>query len=404
MSNARGMIGGLPEILFIWDKFGAYHMDRLEALGAALEGSARVVGVELSATSTTYGWDAASAGAQFEKRTLFSTAPAERLRLDDVARALVREVSRPEVHAVFVSGYERPSHFIAALAARRRGARVIVMLDSKHDDKPRRAWLETAKRALMAPYHGGFAAGWRSADYLRSLGLRQRPVTQGYDTVSLARLRDEARDGAPPSWAERPFLAVARYVPKKNLDFLLHAYADYRAGVQAQTGGKPRALVLCGGGHLELSLRDTAAALGIVEAVTFTGFVGQQRVAELLRDALCLLLPSVEEQWGLVVNEALAFDLPVLLSAGVGATDLLAVDGSNGFLLSPYERAGWADAMQQLGADEALWRRLSARSRELAPLGDVARFVEGVLPHLPEHVGRTSCLTSAPAEESVGSH
>jgi len=378
--------GVLPEILFIWDQFGAYHMDRLEALGAVLEGRARIVGVELSATSTTYGWDVTGTGTRFEKRTLFGTTPVEDLRLHDVARALAREVARPAVRAVFVSGYERPSHFWAAIAARRRAVRVIVMLDSKHDDKPRRAWLEMVKRALMAPYHGGFAAGKRSADYLRFLGLRRRPVTQGYDTVSLARLRGEAQPATPTAWTDRPFLAVARYVPKKNLDFLLHAYADYR--VAAQASGRPRALILCGGGPLEASLRRTAAVLGIADAVTFTGFVGQARVAELLRDALCLLLPSVEEQWGLVVNEALAFDLPVLLSAGVGATDLLAADGENGFLLSPHDRRGWADAMRQVAEDEALWCRLSARSRNLAPLGDVARFVEGVLPHLPDHAVR----------------
>jgi glycosyltransferase involved in cell wall biosynthesis len=373
----------LPDVLFIWDQFGPYHMDRLEALGAALNGHARVVGIELSATSATYAWAPTGAGQQFEKRTLFGSTSAEMLRTTAVARALAKEVSRPAVCAVFVSGYERPSHLWAALVARRRGARAIVMLDSKYDDKPRRLWLESAKRALMAPYHGGFAAGRRSTEYLRFLGLRRRPVTQGYDTVSLSRIRNERAAAAPLAWEDRPFLAVARYVPKKNLDFLLHAYADYRSGVGVDLA---RPLILCGGGPLEASLRASAEALRISDAVSFTGFVGQDVVADLMRNALCLLLPSVEEQWGLVVNEALAFDLPVVLSSTVGAADLLAIDGDNGFLRDPHDRAGWADAMQRLGKDSALWRRMAARSRALAPLGDVARFVSGVVPHLPGHL------------------
>jgi glycosyltransferase involved in cell wall biosynthesis len=375
----------LPEILFIWDQFGPYHMDRLEALGAALGSRAHVVGIEVSATSGTYAWAKTGAGQQFEKRTLFGTTPVEMLRTTDVARALAKEVSRPTVGAVFVSGYERPSHFLAAMIARRRGARTIVMLDSKYDDKPRRTWLETVKRALMAPYHGGFAAGRRSTEYLRFLGLRRRPITQGYDTVSLSRIRSEQPVVAPLAWEDRPFLAIARYVPKKNLQFLLHAYAEYRSAVGSECA---RPLILCGGGPLEASLRATASTLQVDEAVTFSGFVGQGIVADLMRNALCLLLPSVEEQWGLVVNEALAFDLPVLLSKNVGAADLLVTDGGNGYLLDPHDRSGWSDAMQRLGKDSALWRQMATCSHALAPLGDVARFVEGVVPHLPSHVVR----------------
>jgi len=375
----------LPEILFIWDQFGPYHMDRLEALGAALAKRVHVVGIELSATSGTYAWTQTGEGQQFEKRTLFGTTPVEMLRTTDVARALAKEVSRSTVGAVFVSGYERPSHLLAAMVARQRGARTIVMLDSKYDDKPRRNWLETVKRALMTPYHGGFAAGRRSTEYLRSLGLRQRLITQGYDTVSLSRIRSETSDVAQLEWEKRPFLAIARYVPKKNLEFLLHAYAEYRLAVGGELA---RSLILCGGGPLEASLRATADALQITDAVKLSGFVGQGVVADLMRNALCLLLPSVEEQWGLVVNEALAFDLPILLSKNVGAADLLVTDGDNGYLLDPHDRTGWSKAMQQLGKDSSLWRRMAACSNALAPLGDVARFVEGVVPHLPGQMVR----------------
>lgn len=367
-----------PKILFIWDQFGAYHMDRCEAMGIALAGNADVVGIELSAVSNTYAWDRTSGGYAFEKRSLFDDIPAENLRTVDVARALKREIGSAGVHAVFISGYERPSHFISALLARLLGRRVIVMLDSKYDDKPRRRVLEIFKRGLMVPYNGGFAAGRRSAEYLHFLGLRERPVTTGYDTLALDRIRALAAGNPVTPWAQRPFVAVARYVAKKNLAFLLDVYAKFREIDPLS----PRRLVLCGGGPLEAELRSKAAEIGVEEWVDFTGFVGQPSVAGYLASALCLLLPSTEEQWGLVVNEALAFALPVILSSNVGAIDSLAENEANGFICSPNNQAEWVQALVRMASNEGMWTRMADRSSVLAPLGDVEAFVRGALPHL----------------------
>ena len=48
--------------------------------------------------------------------------------------------------------------------------------------------------------------------------------------------------------------------------------------------------------------------------VTVTGFVNQSRISEMYVDADVLVLPSLLEQWGLVVNEAMYFGLPLVLS------------------------------------------------------------------------------------------
>lgn len=369
----------LPRILFVWDQLGPYHVDRCEAVGKAFAGRAKVVGVELSSVSLTYAWDASGEGRYFERHTLFGSKPAETLSVLKVARALVRKIARPNVQAVYIAGYERPSHFITALVARAFGRRVIVMLDSKYDDKPRRAIVEAVKRLMMVPYSGGFVAGRRSADYLRFLGFGRRPITLGYDAVSLHRIRALAHDIQPQPWSERPFVAVARYVPKKNLTFLLEAYARFRDIDPASQ----RRLILCGGGPLENELRSTAQQLGISDWVDFTGFAPQADVARYLASALCLVLPSVEEQWGLVVNEALAFSLPLILAENVGAIDLLAAQDQNAFILEANDRDGWAKAMASLGSDQSLWSRMASHSASFAPLGDVSEFVRGVSPHLP---------------------
>jgi glycosyltransferase involved in cell wall biosynthesis len=162
-------------------------------------------------------------------------------------------------------------------------------------------------------------------------------------------------------------------VPEKNIAFLLEAFALYRRRARA-----PRRLVLVGGGPLEAELRARIAALELSEAVEITGFVGAAEVARRLANARALLLPSRREPWGLVVNEALAFALPVAVSAAVGAGDVLVRHGGNGFVLAADDAEAWAAAMLALDEDEARWRAMSDVSRELAPAGDAERFAEGV--------------------------
>lgn len=363
-----------PAIGVTWSQFGDYHMDRLEALGAAMP-DARVVGIELAPRSSTYDWPPSGPGRAFEKITLFADpqADADHLPTLKLARRLSGAIRRARITHLFVAGYEQPSHFLAAWVARLSGVRVFVMLDSKWDDKPRRLRLEIVKRVLMMPYHGGLVSGRRAGEYLRFLGLRRRPVAIGYDVVSLDRMR-RLCDAPPPPWKARAFVAVARLVPKKNILTLLRGYARYRA----LAGDDARPLRLCGSGPEAAMLADEATALGIAPHVHFLGWSSQEVIAGELAGGLALLLPSQEEQWGLVVNEALAFGLPVVVSDNVGARDVLVRNLSNGFVLDPYDIDGWAEAMRMLGDDEAMWQRFAARSAALSAHGDVSAFVAGV--------------------------
>ena len=98
-------------------------------------------------------------------------------------------------------------------------------------------------------------------------------------------------------------------------------------------------------------------------------------MARLLAGSLALVLVSQVEQWGLVVNEALAFRLPVIVSDAVGARDALVRNLVNGFVVA--DPAGLAQAMVAL-SQEACWRRMVAAAGDRAALGDVARFADSI--------------------------
>ena len=198
----------------------------------------------------------------------------------------------------------------------------------------------------------------------------------GYDAVSVQRVRQLGGSVLAPGGkphAERDFVAVARLVPKKNLQTLIRAYARYADGNPAS-----RRLNILGDGPLEAELKALADSLGVADKIGFAGFVQTEEVAKTLSRSLALILPSVEEQFGLVVIEAMALGLPVIVSENVGARDELVRTGVNGFVIEPDNIEGMVDAMDRLAGDEMAWARMCSKSTEMVAAGDAPRFGRGV--------------------------
>jgi len=277
---------------------------------------------------------------------------------------------------IFVCHYEQLQTFLLALLLRLIGRRPYVMVESKFEDKPRQLWRECVKVLALLPYSGAMVGGIRSRDYLRMLGFSKRRIALGYDTISIGRVQRLA--GTPPApngttFPRRHFIVVARLVAKKNIAVALEAYARYCQVV----GPASRALHICGDGPLEAELKHRSRQLHL-DKVVFHGFVQAPEVARLLGNSVALILPSTEEQWGLVVNEALAMGLPILCSSSAGARDMLVRTAVNGFVFEPDNVAGLASLMQLIAENEQGWRQLAVESGRLAELGDIREFGAGV--------------------------
>jgi glycosyltransferase involved in cell wall biosynthesis len=94
-------------------------------------------------------------------------------------------------------------------------------------------------------------------------------------------------------------------------------------------------------------------------------------------DVFALL--SEREPWGVVVNEAAACGLPLVLSDRVGAAYDLLQEGENGALVPAGDVAAAANALRRLAADAGLRRTFGARSREVARDWGYGPSVEGFL-------------------------
>lgn len=106
----------------------------------------------------------------------------------------------------------------------------------------------------------------------------------------------------------RRWLFVGALIPLKGVDWLLEAFGKCHADDPRLT------LTLVGDGELAGSLRQRAAALGIVDAVRFTGGVPPDRALLLMREHDLLVHPSRQETFGMAIVEAVAAGLPVLVT------------------------------------------------------------------------------------------
>jgi glycosyltransferase involved in cell wall biosynthesis len=366
----------MKKIAFVWDNFGPLHVDRCEAVARKLVGQYEVVGIEQASKSKVYSWTPET-GTLFRKVTLIQGRAIEEVGFAQRFSTTLRSCLSLGRHtSYFICHYQDPAMLAVASVLRLLCRRVYTMGCSKFDDFDRKLSRELFKSLFFLPYHGAIGSGIRTRDYFRFLGVRSDRVVTPYNTVSIERIRQLSDSPTAPAgvpFGDRDFAIVARLVPKKNLSMALKAMAVYASRVK-----HPRSLHLYGDGPLEKDLREQAARDGISQLVHFHGFLQTSDISKALARSLCLLLPSIEEQFGNVVCEALAMNLPIIISTNCGARDELVRSGVNGFIIEPDNPDGMAFFMHLLSEDENLWERMCIASQSFAKFADSERFAEAV--------------------------
>jgi glycosyltransferase involved in cell wall biosynthesis len=158
----------------------------------------------------------------------------------------------------------------------------------------------------------------------------------------------------------RFFLYVGRFAREKNVDRLLEAHRRYRA----RTASEPWGLVVVGSGPETRRLEEQARRVGLGDVV-IAGFRQIGELPAFYALASCLVLPSVSEPWGLVVNEAMASGLPVLVSERCGCVPELVQAGLNGYAFNPYSTDDLAHAMARMASRDVDLKGMGEESRRI---------------------------------------
>ncbi len=173
------------------------------------------------------------------------------------------------------------------------------------------------------------------------------------------------------------FLFVGTIQPRKNIERLIRAYAQYR-GFRVQGLGdsqkvnkntKPDtldaipSLVLAGGkGWLSEDLYKLPQALGIGQQVKFLGYVPDEHLPTLYRYAEAFLFPSLFEGFGLPVLEAFACHCPVLTS---NSSSLPEVAGQGAILVDPYSVEAIAEGIEKISEKQVQRKLVRAGETQL---------------------------------------
>lgn len=344
------IIAGQCRAVVIWIDWYAYHVARFRGLLSAPELAGHTVGIEL------VGGVGVHAGLKF-RQPLPSDLPIETLLPDanwqsankwGLARALWAKLNTLQPKAVLVPGYYTLPAIAAALWARVHRRTSILMTESASYDHVRNAAKERAKGLLLrCLFDWAVAGGKDHVSYLHDLGFPRNRIAHFYDVVDnrmyrdgVSRLRAETPDIA--TLPKHSFLFVGRLSPEKNVQGLLQAWTAYRAN------GGTWSLVLAGDGPERATIERLAETSGFGADVSITGLKSSEELLPYFASASCFVLPSTREPWGLVVNEAMASGLPVLVSNRCGCARDLVTPGSNGFVFDPYVPDALSVFLQQM--------------------------------------------------------
>jgi glycosyltransferase involved in cell wall biosynthesis len=367
------------KVAVLFHRLGPYHHARLRAL----TGKCDLTAIEFSTVDNTYGWDSITGGTPYPVISLFTDADVESKPTEAIFEGMRNALERISPDVVAIPGWSSKAALAALSWCCENRKLAVLMSESTQQDERRAVWKEWIKSRIVRLYASALVGGTRHAGYARKLGLSPSGIFMKYDVVDnsyFAARSDDARNGAEMlrkrfALPERYFLASSRFVEKKNLARLIDAYAAYVSQTREQSWD----LVLLGDGPMKEAITAQVERLGLASRVRLPGFKQYDELPTYYGLASAFIHASTSEQWGLVVNEAMASRLPVLVSNRCGCAPDLVKEGVNGFTWNPYDIGELASRMAELSSGTIDLRAMGDASREIVEQWGLDQFAENFL-------------------------
>ncbi|WP_307485731.1 glycosyltransferase [Microbacterium trichothecenolyticum] len=211
--------------------------------------------------------------------------------------------------AVLLGAWESPACWQVSLAAKRNGVRRVGFYESTRMSQHHQSGaIARARSRFFRSMDAVVVPGVAAADALRTLGVRPDRIIEGFNAVDVDRFAAVARRA--PLGSGHRFIYIGQLITRKNVDGLIRAFARCAAPGDS--------LTVVGAGDRRADLESLARKEDQTGSIRFTGNVAYQDLPSLLAAHHTLVLPSHEEVWGLVINEALAAGRHVVVSDRAG--------------------------------------------------------------------------------------
>jgi glycosyltransferase involved in cell wall biosynthesis len=392
LPHSSGIPPALPQvkIAILFDNFGPYHVARLEAANRVCT----LLAVQAKERSCDYAWEPVAGPFGFKSSTLSQNSSRRCSSIFKQYRQLRHVLADFAPNCVFIPGWSRWYSLASLFWCRANGVPIVIMSESTEHDAPRSIWKEWFKRQIVSRCSTALVGGSAHAQYVIKLGMVPEQIFKGYDVVDneyFYRASKSMRQCAVElcgkfALPRHYFLAAARFVAKKNLDGLVKAYALYvrrfeclHHAAKGVADGQPWSLVLLGDGPERSVIHKLVSRRHLESFVFLPGFAQYAMLPVYFGLASAFVHASISEPWGLVVNEAMASGLPVLVSKQCGCVSDLVRAGRNGFTFDARDANELAELMLKISADPPLRERMSKANREIISCWSPRRFADGLM-------------------------
>ena len=292
------------------------------------------------------------------------------IRKKDLCTDVISWLKKPW-DAIILCGYSSPTTMLAMAWLKAHGKRYWLEVDGgliRPDSRLKHLY----KKMLVGSADGWLSTGKATTDFLCHYGARRdRVKVYPFTSLSqadilprvptreekLALRRELGLEG------DRVVLSIGQFIHRKGFDVLMKAAAEL---------SEPCEIYIVGGEPTE-EYRKLARELGL-QNIHFHGFRKKEELAKYYRAADLFVLPTREDIWGLVINEAMAYGLPVITTDRCVAGLELVEEGVSGWIVPAGDEKALAKAMGL------------ALSRDLAPMGAAA--LQRVAPYTIENMAR----------------
>lgn len=286
-----------------------------------------------------------------------------------------RILRRQGFDAVWVHGYSTATNLQAMVAAKRLKIPVLLRAESNLTDRPRSRTTLAAKQIFFAWLRkrvtAALSIGEANSAYWRHyLGANFPVFPCSYavdneffqrECCRAAESREEFRRSLGLDPGRPVILFASKLQTRKRCIDLLDAYLLLAKSNPLE----PMPYLLIVGDGEERAALEARAREAAPGNIRFLGFRNQTELPRFYDLCNVFVLASVDEPWGLVVNEVMNAARPVIVSDQVGCHKNLVRNGVNGYIVDACSPPSLADALRAVLAGEQRWQTMGARSLEM---------------------------------------
>lgn len=218
---------------------------------------------------------------------------------------------------VVFGGWESPAYWLLLLAAMASGLGRVGFYEStlatmKHRTGPI-AWIRSC---FFRHMHAMVVPGPAAREALLHIGVPRSKILDGFNAIDVEKFHRQSSSVEPfeESSSGHRYLYVGQLIPRKRVEAIIEAFS--------RTAEPSDELTIVGSGHLKDDLTIQAGKLG--PSVHFLPYIANEFLPQLMAKHHTLVLASSEEVWGMVVNEALAAGLHVVVAEDCGVVPSVA--------------------------------------------------------------------------------